>query len=45
MTLKGISNTVQNLTFAELRVDEIIGGGGGGGGGANSLVYSIFTLT
>ena len=28
-TLKGISNTLQNLTFVP-SVDEIVGGGGGG---------------
>ena len=26
-TLKGISNTLQNLTFVQLSVDEIVGGG------------------
>ena len=25
-TLKGISNTLQNLTFVELNIDEIVGG-------------------
>ena len=33
-TLKGVPNTLQNLMFIQLRVDEIVGGGGGGGGGS-----------
>ena len=28
-TLKGISNTLQNLRFVQSSVDEIVGGGGG----------------
>ena len=28
-TLKGISNTLQNLRFVQPSVDEIVGGGGG----------------
>ena len=35
-TLKGISNTLQNLRFVP-SVDEIVGGGGGGGGPDNPL--------
>ena len=41
-TLTGISNTLQNLTFLQLSVDEIVGGGGGGGRYSSPPWYKVW---